>query len=157
MSSILSSSEVRPSGYARHVPTRKQRRRRQKDRRHEYEYVYVDDEGREVDPAAVEETVSRNGSKQQPTSQKGGRRSVRQLEPASWRRVLKRGLLFAPLMFILISFLSPDLTTVQQIQQTAFLLLIFIPFSYVMDSMTYRMLKKRQEKLEGGGSAGEKR
>jgi hypothetical protein len=139
------------------VPTRKQRRRRQKDRRHEYEYVYVDEDGREVDPAVVEEPLSRNGGRQQAKPQKAGRRPVRQVEPPSWRRVLKRGLLFAPLMFILISFLSPDLTTAQKIQQTAFLLLIFIPFSYVMDSMTFRMLKKRQEKLEGGRSEPDRR
>jgi hypothetical protein len=132
------------------VPTRKQRRRRQKDRRHEYEYVYLDEEGREVDPAVAEEPLSRNGSRQQAKPQRAGGRPVRQVEPPSWRRVLKRGLLFAPLMFILISFLTPDLSTAQKIQQTAFLMLIFIPFSYVMDSMTFRMLKKRQEKLEGG-------
>jgi hypothetical protein len=62
---------------------------------------------------------------------------------------LKRTLIFAPFMFLLIMLLSPELTTAQQIQQTAFLMMIFMPFSYLMDTITYRMLKNRQAKLEG--------
>ena len=139
------------------MPTRKQRRRRQKDRRHEYEYVYVDDDGRELDPAEVEEAPSRNGARKTQARAPVGR-GGRPVQPASWPRVLKRGLLFAPFMFLLITFLSPELTTQQTIAQTVFLLLIFLPFSYVMDSITYRMIMKRQAKLEGGsGSPASKR
>src|ERR687891_356491 len=54
-SSIPSSSRASRRGYARHVPTRKQRRRRQKELRHEWEEVYVDAEGRELAPEEVEE------------------------------------------------------------------------------------------------------
>jgi Flp pilus assembly protein TadB len=151
MSSRRSSSAARSRSYARSVPTRKQRRRRQKDRRHEYEIVYVDDEGRELAPEDVEEVASRNGKKQeQKTAPRG--RGGRPVQPPSWRRVIKRGLLFAPFMFLLITFLSPDLTTVQTLVQTVFLLLIFLPFSYVMDSVTYRMITKRQAKLESEGA-----
>jgi Flp pilus assembly protein TadB len=137
------------------VPTRKQRRRRQKGRRHEYEYVYVDDEGREVDPDEVEEAPSRNGARKPARAQAA--RGGRPLQPASWRRVVKRGLLFAPFMFLLITFLSPELTTTQTLAQTVFLLLIFLPFSYVMDSITYRMITKRQAKLEAGSRSAPKR
>lgn len=134
------------------MPTRKQRRRRQKGRRHEYEYVYVDDEGREVDPAEVEEVAVRNGGKKKDAGAARGRggRVPRPVEPPTWRRVIKRSLLFAPLMFLLITFLSPDLSTAQVLVQTVFLLLIFMPFSYVMDTITYRMIQKRQAKLQGG-------
>lgn len=130
------------------MPTKKQRRRRQKGRRHEYEYVYVDDEGNELDPEEVEEVSARNGAGRKARAQPA--RRGRPVQPASWNRVMKRGLLFAPFMFILISLLTPELTTTQKITQTAFLLLIFMPFSYVMDSLTYRMITRRQAKLEGG-------
>jgi hypothetical protein len=133
------------------VPTRKQRRRREKGRRHEYEYVYVDDEGREVDPEEIEEVASRNGGNKKHAAGARGRggRRPRSMEPPTWRRVIKRGLLFAPFMFLLITFLSPDLTTAQTLTQTAFLLMIFMPFSYVMDTITYRMIQKRQAKQGG--------
>jgi hypothetical protein len=138
------------------VPTRKQRRRREKGRRHEYEYVYVDDEGRELDPEEIEEVAARNGGKKKDAAKarpRGGR-VPRTVEPPTWRRVIKRSLLFAPFMFLLITFLSPDLTIAQTLTQTAFLLLIFMPFSYVMDTVTYRMLQKRQAKMQGGGPPG---
>ncbi|HWH05143.1 MAG TPA: hypothetical protein VNT23_01745, partial [Gaiellaceae bacterium] len=72
------------------------------------------------------------------------------IEPPSWRRVLRRGLFVAPFMYLLVVLLpgTRDLTLVQQIQQTIFLLVIFLPFSYVMDSITYRLFVKRQAALE---------
>jgi hypothetical protein len=134
------------------VPTRKQRRRREKGRRHEYEYVYVDDEGREVDPTEVGELATRNGGKTKEAAgaKTRGGRTGRPVEPPTWRRVIKRSLLFAPFMFLLITFLSPELTTTQTLVQTLFLLMIFMPFSYVMDTITFRMMSKRQAKLQGG-------
>jgi hypothetical protein len=139
------------------MPTRKQRRRRQKDRRHEYEYVYVDDEGRELDPEEVATVASPNGKTKATRAAQGGRgRRVRTPDPPTWRRVIKRALIFAPFMFLLIMLLSPELTTVQQIQQTAFLMMIFMPFSYLMDTITYRMLRKRQAKLEGEVASGKR-
>lgn len=134
------------------MPTRKQRRRRQKDRRHEYEYVYVDDEGRELEPDEVEELAAGNGGRRRDAAPaKAVGRGGRPVEPPTWRRVIKRSLIFAPFMFLLITLLSPDLTVTQTLAQTAFLLLIFMPFSYVMDTITYRLLIRRQAKLQGGG------
>ena len=82
------------------MPTRKQRRRQAKAKRHEYEYVYVDEEGNEVevaeDDVKAERTASRNGrAKPNPRAARGAR-----VQPPSWSRVAKRGLIFAPLMFI---------------------------------------------------------
>jgi hypothetical protein len=119
------------------VPSKKQRRRREKSRRHEYEYVYVDEEGQEVEvePGEVRKP-SRSDDRAART--RGGRAGGRKIEPPSWTRVGKRGLIFAPLMFITVSFLSKNVSAAQRIYQTAFLLAFFLPFSYLMDSIMYR-------------------
>ncbi len=124
------------------MPSRKQRRRRQKDRRHEYEYVYVDDEGREVEVSEDEAPITRNGKRaQQPRkSQTAGTKEV---QPPSLRRVAKRGLIFAPLMFLTVTFLSGELTIAQRVVNTVFLLAFFLPFSYAMDALMYRLYRKR--------------
>src|SRR5215210_4393961 len=122
------------------MPNRKQRKRRQKDRRHEWEYVYVDDSGQEVE-VAEDEPISRNGKRShrpRPAQSAG-----REVHPPSWRRVAKRGLIFAPLMFLTVTFLSGNLTTAQRVVNTVFLLAFFLPFSYAMDALMYRMYKKR--------------
>jgi len=124
------------------MPSRKQRRRRQKERRHEWEEVWVDDEGQEVDaPPEGDEPPSRNGKRitAAPRRQTGGR----QVQPPSWRRVGKRGLIFAPIMFLTVTFLGADLTIAQKLFQTAFLLAFFLPFSYAIDALMYRMYVKR--------------
>lgn len=118
------------------MASRKQRRRRAKERRHEYEYVYVDEEGREVEvePDAVKESdldKRRNGARR-PAGRAG-----RVPEPPSWRRVGRRGLLFAPLMFLAISLIGSDLTIDQRVVQTVLMLAFFLPFSYLMDRMLY--------------------
>ena len=125
------------------MPTRKQRRRQAKSRRHEYEFVYVDEEGNEVDVDAdevkAERAASRNGrAKPNPRTAAGVR-----VQAPSWRRVGKRGLIFAPLMFLTVMLTSQDATTVQQIAMTVWLVAIFLPFSYFMDSMMYRRYLKR--------------
>jgi hypothetical protein len=130
------------------MPTRKQRKRRAKDRRHEYEYVYVDETGTEVevdeDEVKAERTASRNGRakpRQVPASSR--------IQQPSWRRVLKRGLLIAPLMFLTVMFIDQDLHWWQWLALTGQLMLIFIPFSYFMDSLMYRRYVKRT----GGSTA----
>lgn len=126
------------------MPSRRQRKRRQKDRRHDWEYVYVDEEGNEVETPEDELALSRNGKRaaqQQPP--KGKASGMREVQPPSWRRVGKRGLIFAPLMFLTVTFLSGDLTIAQRVINTAFLLAFFLPFSYAMDALMYRMYRKR--------------
>ena len=136
--------------YARPVPTRKQRRRLQKQRRHEWEEVWVDSEGRELDSGAVESTApSPNGKRQATKAAPVAAGRGRAVQPPSWQRVLKRGLIFAPLMFVTVHLITGDeLTMAQKVAQTAFLLLLFLPFSYVMDAVTYRVARRR------AGSAG---
>jgi hypothetical protein len=128
------------------MPSRKQRRRRAKERRHEWEEVWVDDEGNEVEPPPEEETSGRAEKRATaPARRQSGTRTV---QPPSWRRVGKRALIFAPLMFLTVSFLSSDLTIIQKLFQTSFLLAFFLPFSYAMDALMYRMYVRR-----GGGTA----
>jgi hypothetical protein len=128
------------------VPSRKQRRRRQKERRHEYEYVYVDEQGEEVDvdPAAVETpapTPARAKPKSKPQS--AAFRGGREVPPPSWRRVGKRGLIFAPFMFLTLLLLSGDQSYGVLAVNTVVLLAFFLPFSYVLDSIMYRVYLKR--------------
>jgi hypothetical protein len=120
------------------VPTRKQRRRRAKERRHEYEYVYVDEEGREVEVEADEAKALERKDKR-PASGRGGR----VIEPPSWSKVGKRALIFGPLMFITIRLLERGEPIAASLFRTIFLLLIFLPFSYVMDAVMYRTYQRR--------------
>ena len=125
------------------MPTRKQRRRRAKGRRHEYEYVYVDEEGNEVevdaDELKAERTAARNGRAKPNVRSTSGVR----VQPPSWRRVGKRGLIFAPLMFLTVMLTNSDAPLLGQIVMTVWLLAIFLPFSYFMDSFMYRRYVKR--------------
>lgn len=135
------------------MPSRKQRRRRAKERRHEWEEVWVDEEGNEIEPPAENGNDGRPARRFRADAAPPARRQtgMRTVQPPSWRRVGKRALIFAPLMFLTVSFLSSELTTPQKLVQTAFLLAFFLPFSYVMDALMYRMYVRR-----AGGAASRK-
>ena len=130
------------------MPTRKQRRRNQKARRHEYEYVYVDDEGNEVPVDPTELRAEKNGQRESKPRKSnsgkgtgsGGRRKV---EPPSWRRSVRRALLFGPILVVAMMLLNRNQPVLQQIFPAVFLIAFFIPFSYFTDSLAYRMLQKR--------------
>ncbi|MDQ3672141.1 MAG: hypothetical protein M3364_06860 [Actinomycetota bacterium] len=124
------------------MPTRKQRRRRAKEHRHEY--VWEDAEGNELDP---EEIPVRKAESPRPSASP---RSAREVQPPSWRRTLKRGLVFAPIMFVTVMLLSSDLPLGSQLIQTAFIVAIFIPFSYFLDGVMWRSFKKREARREPG-------
>ena len=130
------------------MPSRKQRRRRAKERRHEWEDVWVDDEGNEIEPPPEADIQSRNGKRTAAPAkrQSKGRRAV---QPPSWGRVGKRALIFAPLMFLTVSFLSKGAAPIQNVLQTAFLLAFFLPFSYAMDVFMYRMYTRRSGRAGG--------
>jgi hypothetical protein len=140
------------------VPSRKQRRRREKSRRHEYEYVYVDEEGREVevDPGELrkERDDKPGGAKPASAGRGGGGRPMRKVQPPSWSRVGRRALIFAPLMFITVSLLGRSLTIGQRVVETLFLLVFFLPFSYVMDTIVYRSYLRRTGQAPPGRRGG---
>jgi hypothetical protein len=127
------------------MPTRKQRRRRAKEFRHEY--VWEDEEGNELEP---EDAQSQGDSR----SRGSQRSSGREPQAPSWRRTLKRGLVFAPVMFVVVMLLSGDRMLTDQIIQTALIVGIFIPFSYLLDGVLWRSYKRRMERRgqAGGGS-----
>jgi hypothetical protein len=134
------------------MSTRKQRRRRQKERRHEWEYVWVDGEGQEVEvdeaeaePAQPERPSAKPAAK--PASrarQAAAARGMRKVDPPSWRRVFRRGAIFAPIMLLIVYLLRPeDATTLSLVVQVLVLLLFFLPFSYLLDGLMYRAYRKR--------------
>ena len=48
-------------------------------------------------------------------------------------------------MFVTVHLIAGDeLDMAGKLTQTAFLLIVFLPFSYLMDTVTYRMWQRRQ-------------
>ena len=116
------------------MATKKQKRRRAKGKRHDY--VWVDDDGNEVEPDDAAAPAKTKGG--------GSTRFERDPQAPSWRRTLRRGAIFAPIMFGTVFLLSPDLPTVTKITQTLLIVAIFIPFSYFIDRLFYRQAMRRR-------------
>lgn len=139
------------------MPSRKQRRRREKLQRHEYEYVIETETGEEV-PVASPRQLEREGGKEgRGTKEKGPiDRRGRQAQEPSFRRVLRRGAIFAPLIGVLIYVTTPEdkRTAAGIVFNVVLLLAFFLPFSYIVDVFVYRMLKRRQERDRQGGRVG---
>ena len=132
------------------MASKKQRRRREKERRHEYEYVYVDDEGHEVPFDEVEPEQSNGKTPAQGAVRTAGGRTV---EPPSWRRVMRRGAIFAPLMLVIVYLLQgKDKSVAAAVTQTLILMALFIPFSYFMDTLMFRSARKRLGGKGGGNT-----
>jgi hypothetical protein len=121
------------------VATKKQRRRRAKGQRHEYEYVWVDDDGNEVEP---DEAGTPSNAKS------GSTRFERDPQAPSWRRTLRRGAIFAPIMFATVFLLSPDLPMATKVTQTLLIVAIFVPFSYFIDNFFYRSAQRRRARAD---------
>ena len=141
------------------MPTKKQRRRQQKSRRHDYEYVYVDDEGNEVDVDPAELRAEKSATKSETKARSNGRRPApnarggRTIEPPSWRRAGRRGLIFGPLLVVVMVLLNGnDVPLAQQVAPALFLIAFFIPFSYFTDSLAYRMYQKRLARRDAAKS-----
>lgn len=142
------------------MSSRKQRRRRAKERRHEYEIVYVDEEGQEVEPPPeeVQQPAARDNGKPaaKPKSKskagvtKAGKAgAVRPVSAPSWQRVAKRAAIFAPFMFITLYLLGGTKHGYAPVViQTVWLLLLFIPFSYLIDRMMYRRYLRQTGQLK---------
>lgn len=127
------------------MPSKKQRRRREKTFRHDY--VWEDAEGNaaerlvELKPEVKKEKPAKTAPNARAAS--GRTRAGRTIEPPSWRRVGKRAAIFAPLMFVAVSVLDHRLGPAAHAFQTLMLLAFFLPFSYVMDAIAYRMYLRR--------------
>jgi hypothetical protein len=126
------------------MPTRKQRRRREKDFRHDVRVFEVDDEGNEVPIAELrtrEEKPAKPAVKKQATQR--GRRAVREVQPPSWERAVKRGGLMGGLMLLVFLFLLQNGPVVERVAIGAFYGVAFIPLTYFIDRTAYRSYLKR--------------
>ena len=137
------------------MATQKQRRKRAKEKRHAYDLVEIDSEGNETVLTAAELKVDAPAKSQPKRSDAGGAsksRRGRGAQPPTWGRVLKRGAIFAPIFLATVLLLAGNrLTFAGAVVQTAFLLAIFIPFSYFMDRLVWRSHEKRLARPKSGG------
>lgn len=131
------------------MANQKQRRRRAKEKRHQYDVVEIDGEGNETVLTASELRAEPTA---RPAKQSGTRGATTKPprgtpQPPTWTRVLKRAGIFAPIFLATVLLLGGDrMTFAGAVVQTAFLLAIFVPFSYFMDRMVWRSHEKRLAK-----------
>ena len=131
------------------MATKKQRRRRSKLQRHEYEYVVETDEGEEVVEAPRPSRAKDGAGSKVPPGAVVDRRG-RVVPPPSWQRVFKRAAIFGPIMFVLLFALGGNsVSTQSKILNAIFLVVVFIPFSYLTDRLIYRSVQKRQQRDSG--------
>jgi hypothetical protein len=142
------------------MATQKQRRRRAKEKRHTYELVEIDADGNETVLSASElkadtpakapaKAAKEKGESRGAGKAKSGRGAP---QPPTWGRVLKRGAIFAPIFLATVMLLAGNrLSFAGAVVQTAFLLAIFIPFSYFMDRLVWRSQERRNAKAKSGG------
>jgi hypothetical protein len=127
------------------MPSRKVRRRRAKLQRHEYEYVMETEEGEEIVVEAPRLEAGTDGKAAKTAVARD--RSGREIPKPSMGRVLRRTAIFAPLILIVVFLTSAEgASTASKIYTTVMLLLFFIPFSYVVDVLMYRMMTRRQQR-----------
>lgn len=131
------------------MATQKQRRKRAKEKRHDYDLVFIDEDG-------VEKPVERDDAPGKPSGRTGkgtdakasrskrASRTGRVAQPPSWKKVLKRGAIFAPIFLATVMLLGGGKITIQgAVVQTILLISVFIPFSYFMDRVVWRQQQKR--------------
>jgi hypothetical protein len=137
------------------MPSRKQRRKREKLQRHEYEYVLETEDGEEILERPTEVAATEKNGKPRKAVAGPVDRHGKPIQKPSFRRVLRRTAIFAPVMAIVVYLLIREeagnvLATV--VFQTLLLLAFFMPLSYVVDTFVYRMLWRRYEKEKSRAS-----
>jgi len=108
----------------------------------------------DVPPEELERKASRDNGKaaaKAPAKRAGtksGTRPTRTVPAPSWQRVAKRGAIFGPFMLITIYLIGGKKQGWPAvIFQTAWLLVLFIPFSYMVDRAMYRRYLKQTGQL----------
>lgn len=128
------------------MPSRKQRRKREKLQRHEYEYVIETEDGEEIVERPPEVEATENGKPRKSVAGPVDRHGKPIAKP-SFRRVLRRTAIFGPLIAIFIYITAgEDLSPAGLVLNVLLLLAFFMPLSYVVDTVVYRMLWRRYEK-----------
>jgi len=133
------------------MATQKQRRKRAKEKRHAYDLVEIDAEGNEtvLNASDLKAEVPAKPKQKQAGGHGGAKtRPARGTpQPPTWRRVVKRGAIFAPIFLATVMLLGRGrITMAGAVVQTVFLLAIFVPFSYFMDRVVWRSHEKRLAK-----------
>ena len=129
------------------MPSRKQRRRREKLQRHEYEYVIETEDGEEI---PVERPVTAPKADGKSTARPAARRGGREIPKPSMGRVFKRTAIFAPLILVVVFWTGGASTTSAKAFTAVTLIAFFIPFSYLVDSIMYRVYSRRQQSSGSG-------
>ena len=135
------------------MPTRKQRRRREKDFRHDVRVFEVDEEGNEV-PISELRTQEPSKPKAQAANGKtagrrGSSRAMREVQPPSWERALRRGGLMGGGMLLLFLFVLHGGGLAQRLSIGIFYAVAFIPLTYFVDRTAYRSYQRRLERDAG--------
>jgi predicted lipid-binding transport protein (Tim44 family) len=140
------------------MPTRKQRRRREKNFRHEYETVLLDADGNERpldddDVRAEREARAQAKAETKPAARKTGAqpqrvRGMREVNPPSWDRALRRGGLMGGLMLVAFVFLFKNAPMGMRLAWGAFYAVAFIPLTYWVDRTAYRAYQRRLAKQQ---------
>lgn len=139
------------------MATKKQKRRRQKLQRHEYEYVIETEEGEELTVDRLSEEKAEKEKEKEKARKQSTRGGGRTVEPPSIQRVAKRTAIFGPLIVVLVFIINPGLSTGQKLFNALVLIAFFVPFSYMVDLVVYRVFRKRQAggKPTGGKNPGQ--
>ena len=137
------------------MATQKQRRKRAKEKRHAYDLVEIDAEGNETVLSAADlkaDAPAKTSAKKSQATSEGKHRAGRgAVQPPSWRRVMKRAAIFAPIFFATVWLLAGDSLEWQgAVLQTIFLVAVFVPFSYFMDRLVWRSHEKRVARAKSG-------
>jgi hypothetical protein len=134
------------------MPSRKQRRRREKLQRHEWELVEIDEQGHEtpLERAAVAKKEEKPRARGAAASR--GRRPVREVKPPSWSRSAKRAALFAPVLYIFLSFGKHAPALPVRVAIALAYAAAFVPMFFFVDRLAYRAYRRRTGSTGSTGS-----
>jgi|SRR5579872_2760857 len=125
------------------MPSRKQRRRREKLQRHEWELVHIDEEGNETIVDAPETNKEERPRGRAKATRSRSRRPVREVKPPSWTRAAKRAALFAPLLYLFLSFGKHAPPVLTRVGISVLYAAVFVPMFFFVDRMAYRAYRRR--------------
>jgi len=98
------------------------------------------------DPAAESSDATEKNGKPRKAVAGPVDRHGKPIAKPSFRRVLRRTAIFGPLIAIFIYITAKDLSPAGLVLNVLLLLAFFMPLSYVVDTVVYRMLWRRYEK-----------
>ena len=129
-----------------------------KERRHEYETVWVDSEGNELeeppeDALAAPQSRRDDGKGKAPAKaqQQRGGRAVRVPPPPSWRRAIRRSLIWVGVLVALLLWLQSRAkhpSYGSAILMAGIYLLLFPVFTYYLDRTMYRRYQAKSGQRE---------